>query len=139
MMMGTPGEAALKEPKERPKFIEDMTVSEMNVAVSCIYRNRHSSYQRASETYFYAFIFPLLACWSVGIFNYVIRIHFAFRDIINFTRFISKHAIPVGLQNLGNTCYMNATLQCKSFHSNKTFFTSLGLARIPELNDSLDK
>jgi hypothetical protein len=52
MMMGTPGEAALKEPKERPKFIEDMTVSEMNVAVSCIYRNRHSSYQRASETYF---------------------------------------------------------------------------------------
>jgi hypothetical protein len=33
MMMGTPSESQLKEPAERPKFIEDMSEQEVNVVV----------------------------------------------------------------------------------------------------------
>jgi ubiquitin carboxyl-terminal hydrolase 14 len=72
MMMGTPSDsaaaAALEKPKEKIRFLEDMTEAE------------------AAQ---------------------------------------SANAIPAGLQNLGNTCYMNATLQA--------------LKSIPELENELSK
>jgi ubiquitin carboxyl-terminal hydrolase 14 len=70
MMMGTPSGATgiIEKPKEKIRFLEDMTEAE------------------AAQ---------------------------------------SEHAIPSGLQNLGNTCYMNSTLQT--------------LRAIPELQEELTK
>lgn len=95
-MLGTRDEQIDVEPVERPKFIEDMNESELASAV-CIHEL--IQFQRNSSIGFLCVL----------------------NDIFILHNFQLK--LPAGLTNLGNTCYMNATVQC--------------LKAVPELRNAL--
>ena len=95
LMMMGSAEALPSAPVKKTKFVEDMSEAEAASAV----RRRERERERESK---------MIQTHNPLPYYYILQL-----------------LLPSGLQNFGNTCYMNATLQC--------------LKVVPELRDMLKK
>lgn len=97
--MGSKEEDVPKEPVEKTLFVEDMNETELATAVS--------NFDNALIGLSYMCVLDIHLVFNFAITIIPIEIYV----IINI--FITLQLdLPAGLTNLGNTCYMNATVQC---------------------------